>query len=79
MKLLEYIAIGLGKNRNHFKQWFEKDSLATFRTIRYLPRDMTGVKSNKLDERSLKLTTPEHADSGFITLLSTFSFPGLQV
>jgi len=27
----------------------------------------------------LKLTTPEHTDSGFLTLLSTFNYPGLQV
>jgi isopenicillin N synthase-like dioxygenase len=31
-------------------------------------------------EKSLqKLTTPEHADSGFITILTTFGYPGLQV
>jgi len=27
----------------------------------------------------MKLTTPEHSDSGFITLLTTFGYPGLQV
>ena len=27
----------------------------------------------------LKMVTPEHTDSGFITLLTTFMFPGLQV
>ena len=79
LKLLEYIAIGLGKKRNYFCQWFEKDCLGTFRTIHYLPRSKTGVKTNRLDEKGLKLTTPEHADSGFLTLLSTFGFPGLQV
>jgi isopenicillin N synthase-like dioxygenase len=26
-----------------------------------------------------KLVTPEHADSGFVTLLNTFMFQGLQV
>ena len=25
------------------------------------------------------MTTPEHADSGFITLLTTFGYPGLQI
>ena len=25
------------------------------------------------------MTTPEHCDSGFITLLSTLGYPGLQV
>ena len=27
----------------------------------------------------MKFTTPIHTDSGFLTLLSTFNFPGLQV
>ena len=30
LKLLEYIALGLDKDRHYFKQWFEKDSLGTF-------------------------------------------------
>ena len=75
--MLEYIAIGLGKKRNFFAPWFEKDSLGTFRTIHYLPRSVTGVKTNELDYAGKKLITPEHADSGFLTLLSTFGFPGL--
>ena len=73
------IALGLGKDRDYFDRWFMKNSLSTFRTIHYLPRSVTGCKSDKLDSKSRKLTTPEHADSGFITLLSTFGFPGLQV
>lgn len=79
LKLLEYLAIGLGKERHYFKGWFEKNSLSTFRTIHYLPRSDTGVKTNKLTTNELKLITPGHTDTGFITLLSTFMFPGLQV
>ena len=77
MKLLEYIALGLNKKRDYFTPWFKKDSLGTFRTIHYLPRSETGVKTDQLDRVGLKLTTPEHADSGFLTILSTFSYPGL--
>ena len=32
-----------------------------------------------MDETELKLVTPEHSDSGFVTLLSTFMYHGLQV
>ena len=32
-----------------------------------------------LSEVTRRLTTPPHCDSGFITILSTFGFPGLQV
>lgn len=79
LKLLEYIAVGLGKDRNLFFSWWENESLSTFRSIYYLPRGQTNAKSDKLNEYSLKLTTPPHCDSGFITLLTTFMYPGLQV
>mmetsp|Transcript_66344 Transcript_66344/g.91863 ORF Transcript_66344/g.91863 Transcript_66344/m.91863 type:complete len:120 (+) Transcript_66344:467-826(+) len=79
MKLISYLAIGMGKDRDFFDSWFEKDSLSTFRSIHYLPRAAGVVDSSKLTEEGRKLTTPEHTDSGFITLLTTFSYPGLQV
>lgn len=37
------------------------------------------VKQDQLKEEDLKFTTPIHTDSGFLTLLSTFNYPGLQV
>ena len=37
------------------------------------------VKSDKLDETEKRLTTPPHSESGFLTLLATFGYPGLQV
>jgi isopenicillin N synthase-like dioxygenase len=37
------------------------------------------VDSDKLSPEDLRLTTPIHTDSGFLTLLSTFGYPGLQV
>lgn len=78
LKLINYLAIGLGKPRNFFDQFFEKDALSTFRSIYYLPRNAEGAaKSDKLDKDLLKFTTPEHADSGFMTLLTTFGYPGL--
>lgn len=79
MKLISYVAIGLGKDRDFFKPWFAGECLSTFRSIHYLPRGMSGAKSDLLSEEDFKLTTPEHADSGFITLLTTFGYPGLQV
>ena len=77
MRLLQMIALGLGKERHYFDRWFIKNSLSTFRSIHYLPRSVTGCKSDKLDSKGKRLTTPEHADSGFITLLSTFGYLGL--
>ena len=79
LRLIQLISVGLGKDRHYFDKWFAKNSLGTFRSIHYLPRDKTGKKSNKLDAAQKRLTTPGHADSGFVTLLSTFGYPGLQV
>ena len=79
MKLLDFLAIGLGKDRGFFKDWFENDSLSTLRAIHILPRAAGIVDSSNMTEDNFKLTTPEHFDSGFITILSTLGFPGLQV
>jgi len=77
LKLLEFMAIVLGRDRYFFYPWFENDSMSTFRAIHILPRSTGIVDSSKLDENGRKLTTPEHCDSGFITILSTFGYPGL--
>lgn len=77
LKLLEFLAIGLGKDRYTFHQWFENDSLSTYRAIHILPRSANIVDSSNLSEDHVKLTTPEHCDSGFITILSTLGYPGL--
>ena len=79
LRLLECMSLGLGRERFFFHQWFERDSLSTFRAIHILPRSAGIVDSSKLSAEAFKLTTPEHADGGFITLLSTFGYPGLQV
>ena len=77
IKVAEYLALGLGKDRHFFRNWFTGATLSTFRTIRYLPRNKSTVLSDQLDEDQLRLTTPPHCDNGFITLLSTFGYPGL--
>ena len=77
LKLLEYMAIGLGKDRYFFHKWFTHDSLSTQRAIHNRPRKVQIVDSSALSVKDFKLTTPEHCDSGFITILTTFGFPGL--
>ena len=79
MKLCSYIAMGMGRPRDFFDDWFSKDSLATYRSIYYRPRSDAIVKDDKLSDESKRLITPDHTDSGFMTILSTFGYPGLQV
>ena len=78
LQLTGYIALALGLERNYFKQFFT-NSLSTFRTIYYKPRCKSSVKQDMLSEQSLRLTTPEHTDAGFLTILSTLGYEGLQV
>ena len=68
--LLSYFAIGFGKSSDYFEPWFKRDCTSVYRAIHYNPRDQ---------HQQHKLVTPEHSDSGFITLLSTFKYAGLQV
>lgn len=49
LQLLEYIALGLGKDRHFFSAWFEEQTLSTLRTIKYLPRSESTVRSDTLD------------------------------
>ena len=79
LKVINYIGLALGKEDGYFKIFFEKDPMNTLRTIYYPPRSHGVVDSSELDAASIKLTTPEHVDSGFVTLLTTFGYPGLQV
>ena len=79
IRILELLAIGLGKDRDFFREWFITDSLSTQRAIHNRPRHANVVDSSGLSAEHVKLTTPEHCDSGFITFLTTFGFPGLQV
>ena len=76
MKLIRCFAVGLGKREDYFDPWFKDESTAVFRGLHYLPRPADVILDNKNDQ---KLVAPEHSDSGFITLLTTFMYPGLQV
>ena len=77
LKLCEFLAIGLGKDRYFFHEWWRNDSLSTVRAIHYMPRNSGIVDVSRLTETELKLVGTEHVDAGFITVLSTLGYPGL--
>jgi isopenicillin N synthase-like dioxygenase len=70
LQLISCLAVGLGKRADYFDSWFKDECSSVFRAIHYNPRG---------EQQGNRLVTPEHADSGFITLLSTFMYPGLEV
>ncbi len=77
IEVMSHIAEGLGKPKDFFDGWFMNDTCSTLRIIHYLPRSTHMVEQDKLSSDDLKFTTPIHTDSGFLTLLSTFSYHGL--
>lgn len=68
MEFLQLTAIGLGMDEHVFDHKFLPKSTSSLRIMHY-----PTYKSDKS-----VLTCEEHFDSGFITLLVTFSFPGLE-
>ena len=68
MEFLQLTAIGLGMNEHAFDHKFLPKSTSSLRIMHY--------PTYKSDESVP--TCEEHYDSGFITLLVTFSFPGLE-
>ena len=75
IKVAEYLALGMGKERTYFNEWFRTAPLSTFRSTRYFPR---AVKNFEIEQEESSLMTQPHSDSGFITLMTCFGFPGLQ-
>lgn len=74
IKIMSHIAEGLGKPQDFFDSWFKDNTCSTLRIIHYLPRSTHLVDMDKLSSEELRFTTPIHTDSGFLTLLSTFSY-----
>ncbi|KAL4230299.1 hypothetical protein ACF0H5_010683 [Mactra antiquata] len=78
MELLKLCAIGLGIPENSFMDLFNPRPCSTFRILHYPPWE-GAPPSNAHIEDGKVVTTPEHTDSDFMTLLTTFQFRGLEV
>ena len=79
IKVAEYLAMGLGKDKSYFNDWFKTAPLSTFRSTKFLPRPPADVDMDDEDADDQMLVTEPHADSGFITLMTCFGSPGVQV
>lgn len=78
LELIHLLAVGLGKRPDFFDPWFKEMCASKFRAIYYPPRcHERAAEAGELDESKRKLVAPEHADTGFITVLSTFNYTGL--
>ena len=68
MEFLRLTAIGLGMDEHAFDRKFLPKSISSLRVMHY---------PTYSSQKSV-LTCEEHTDCGFVTLLVTFSFPGLE-
>ena len=71
IEILRLAALGLGIDENAFEDIFADRPVSTFRLMHYPP--WVGAPSqNALIEDGKVVTTPDHTDSNFLTLLCTF-------
>ncbi|XP_045203129.2 uncharacterized protein LOC123556455 [Mercenaria mercenaria] len=78
METLRLSAIGLGIPENSFMHLFEDKPCSTFRMLHYPPWEGEPPKNAFIEDGKV-LTTPEHMDSDFMTLLTPFDFGGLEI
>lgn len=79
LELLRLSAIGLGIPEEAFTPLFEDKPSSTFRMLHY-PAWKDGERpASALIEDGKVVTTPEHMDSDFMTLLTPFHFGGLEI
>ena len=78
IEILRLAALGLGIDELAFDDIFAERPVSTFRIMHYPP--WAGAPpQNALVEDGKVVTTPDHTDSTFITLLCTFGYKGLEV
>ena len=73
LELIRMLAEGIGKKTDYFDPWFKDDCSSRFRAIHNLSRsDKNAADCSQLPLHLRKITTGEHVDTTFFTLLSTF-------
>ena len=71
------LALGLGMKEDAFDHMFLSKPCSTLRLLRYPPRPEPIPE--KFMEGDHIIVTADHCDTTFLTLLSTFDYPGLQI
>ncbi|XP_033753062.1 2-oxoglutarate-dependent dioxygenase citB-like [Pecten maximus] len=77
MEILRLAAVGLGIEENSFTYMFSYQPCSSLRMQHYPPWTEQPPELARTEDGRF-VTTPNHTDSGFLALLSTFSFPGLE-
>lgn len=78
LEILRLTAIGLGIEENALAELFEDKPLSTFRLLHYPPWVGAPPKAAIIEDGRV-VTTPDHTDTDFMALLTTFHYKGLEV
>lgn len=78
MEILRLTANGLGVEETAFIHLFQENPCSTFRIMHYPPWDGPPPKNARIEDGKI-ITTPDHSDSNFLTLLCLFNYEGLEV
>ncbi|XP_067679811.1 isopenicillin N synthase-like [Haliotis asinina] len=76
-EILRLLALGSGLDEYWFESMFLPDTLSTLRLLHYPLRPSTPPDTAR--DGDTVLCCSEHSDSGFVTLLATFHYRGLQI
>ncbi|XP_045203730.2 uncharacterized protein LOC123556810 [Mercenaria mercenaria] len=78
LDILRLAAVGLGIDEYAFDEIFADRPVSTFRLMHYPPWDGAPPPNARIEDGKV-VTTPDHTDSNFLTLLYTFDYKGLEV
>ncbi|KAH3843878.1 hypothetical protein DPMN_117411 [Dreissena polymorpha] len=78
LDVLRLAAVGLGIDEHSFDPIFADRPVTTFRLMHYPPWNDAPPANAKIEDGKI-ITTPEHSDSNFLTMLYTFHYTGLEV
>jgi isopenicillin N synthase-like dioxygenase len=78
-EILMHIAIAFKLDPQFFDKFYDRDTLSTFSVNHYCPRDRGITKNDEIKGEQYYITIAQHTDTGFVTLLATLGYPGLQI
>ncbi|TRY70644.1 hypothetical protein TCAL_05942 [Tigriopus californicus] len=76
--IMSLLAEAGGEDPSYFETMFSDCPLHTFRPLQY-PKRVENIPRGAYLPDGRILSTPAHMDSGFLTLLQTFHYPGLEI
>lgn len=78
-EILMHIAIAFKLEPTFFDKFYERDTLSTFSVNHYIPRNRGVTNNDDIKGEQYYITIAQHTDTGFVTLLATLGYPGLQI